>query len=128
MFDKVAVTEEDKRRTDLYKEDAARKELEKTTSNIVGFVSSLKVVVDIGPPDESEWPRLAQLTQRTNQFNFTTVRRTEAELRALGGLGPEQRGSVLRVRVSDRFGNYGLVGTFDLQESAGGARPSTLSC
>jgi len=110
VFDKLAVTEEDKRRTSLYKEDAARKELEQTASNIVDFVSSLKVVVDIGPPDESEWPRLAQLTQRTNQFNFTTVRRTEAELRALGGLGPEARGSVLRVRVSDRFGDYGLVG------------------
>ena len=109
-FDKESVTEEDKRRTNLYKEDAARKELEQTASNIVDFVSSLKVVVDIRPPDESEWPRLAQLTQRTNQFNFTTVRRTEAELRALGGLRPEQRGSVLRVRVSDRFGDYGLVG------------------
>jgi FkbH-like protein len=110
VFDKVAVTEEDKRRTDLYKEDNARKQLEQNASNIVDFVSSLKVVVDIGPPDESEWPRLAQLTQRTNQFNFTTVRRTEAELRAMGCLGSEQRGFVLRVRVSDRFGDYGLVG------------------
>ena len=110
VFDKVAVTEEDKRRTKLYKEDAARKELEQATSNIIDFVSSLKVNVDIGFPDEAEWLRLSQLTQRTNQFNFTTVRRTEAELRALGGFGPEQRGSVLRVKVSDRFGDYGLVG------------------
>ena len=109
-FDKVTVTEEDARRTELYKEDAARKELEKTTSNIVDFVSSLKVVVDIGSPDESEWPRLAQLTQRTNQFNFTTVRRTESELRALAPQAPVGEGPVLRVRVSDRFGDYGLVG------------------
>ena len=116
-FDKVTVTEEDTRRTNLYKEDAARKELEKAASNIVDFVSSLKVVVDIGSPDESEWPRLAQLTQRTNQFNFTTVRRTETELRALGCHAPGEQGSVLRVRVSDRFGDYGLVGLVIYQES-----------
>ena len=116
-FDKVTVTEEDTRRTNLYKEDVARKELEKTASNIVDFVSSLKVVVDIGSPDESEWPRLAQLTQRTNQFNFTTVRRTETELRSLVCHAPGEQGSVLRVRVSDRFGDYGLVGLVIYREA-----------
>jgi FkbH-like protein len=116
-FDKVTVTEEDSRRTKLYKENVARKELEKIASNIVDFVSSLNVVVDIGSPDESEWPRLAQLTQRTNQFNFTTVRRTETELRALACRGPGEQGPVLRVRVSDRFGDYGLVGLIIYRES-----------
>ncbi|MDR2013517.1 MAG: HAD-IIIC family phosphatase [Rhodanobacter sp.] len=104
-FDKPAVTNEDKRRTDLYKEDIARKELESNALDIVEFIASLNVVVDIGPPDESEWPRLAQLTQRTNQFNFSTVRRTESELRNLA-----KEASILRVRVKDRFGDYGLVG------------------
>ena len=109
-FDKVAVTEEDKRRTSLYKEDAARKALEKDATNIVDFVASLKVKVDIDPASEGDWPRLAQLTQRTNQFNFTTVRRTESELRTLVNGPPDRAGQVLRVKVSDRFGDYGLVG------------------
>ena len=109
-FDKVAVTEEDKRRTSLYKEDAARKALEKDATNIVDFVASLKVKVDIDPPGEGDWPRLAQLTQRTNQFNFTTVRRTESELRTLVDGSADRSVQVLKIKVSDRFGDYGLVG------------------
>lgn len=109
-FDKLTVTDEDRRRTNLYKEDAARKEIEKSSTNIIDFVASLKVKVDISAPSDADWPRLAQLTQRTNQFNFTTVRRTESELRTLVGNLPDQAGRVLRVNVSDRFGDYGLVG------------------
>ncbi|MCG2632725.1 HAD-IIIC family phosphatase [Bradyrhizobium sp. WYCCWR 13023] len=126
-FDKVAVTEEDKRRTGMYKEEAARRELEKGTVDIVDFVASLQVEVDIGSPDEAEWARLAQLTQRTNQFNFTTIRRNEAELRALEREAP---GSVQRVRVRDRFGDYGLVGLAINQHRAGELVVDTflLSC
>ena len=51
--------------------------------------------------------RAAQLTLRTNQFNFTTIRRDEAELQALASDG---RHDVRTVRVRDRFGDYGLVG------------------
>ncbi len=105
-FDKLAVTDEDARRTNMYRENAARHELEKSTTDIAEFIASLGLVIDIAPPREDEWPRVAQLTQRTNQFNFTTVRRTEPEMRALPGSGC----TVLRVNVRDRFGDYGLVG------------------
>ena len=105
-FDKIAVTEEDKRRTQLYKEDAARQAFEASATNVGDFIASLDVRVEIQAPAGQEWPRLAQLTQRTNQFNFTTRRRTEPELRAL-----DKSGTIVRsVRVSDRFGDYGLVG------------------
>jgi FkbH-like protein len=105
-FDKIAVTEEDQRRTRLYKEDAARQASETTAADIGEFIASLNVNVDTRAPNEKEWPRLAQLTQRTNQFNFTTRRRSEPELRAIAAKGA----SVLRVNVADRFGDYGLVG------------------
>jgi FkbH-like protein len=103
-FDKIAVTEEDLRRTQMYKDDAARQALK--AADIGDFIASLQVRVDIRPPNDGEWPRLAQLTQRTNQFNFTTKRRTEPELRAMAAAGD----AVLRVSVEDRFGDYGLVG------------------
>jgi FkbH-like protein len=106
IFDKVNVTDEDIRRTSMYQENAAREELEKRTTDIAEFMASLKVVVDIADPLDSEWPRIAQLTQRTNQFNFTTLRRNESEMRSLVSSGK----FVLRVKVSDRFGDYGLVG------------------
>ncbi len=106
VFDKVAVTTEDERRTSLYRENAARQQSEESATDIESFIASLRLNVDVGPPQESEWPRAAQLTQRTNQFNFTTARRSEGELRAVAAAGS----TVLRVRVTDRFGDYGLVG------------------
>ncbi len=105
-FDVLSVTSEDTRRTNMYRENAVRRELEESTTDIAEFITSLKVVTDIAPPEENEWSRVAQLTQRTNQFNFTTIRRTEPEMRAL----PSRGSTVLRVRVRDRFGDYGLVG------------------
>jgi FkbH-like protein len=105
-FDRIALTSEDVRRTALYRENAARKRLEESATDISEFLASLGIVIDIAPPADGEWPRVAQLTQRTNQFNFTTKRRTESEMRALPGNGAR----VLRVNVRDRFGDYGLVG------------------
>lgn len=122
VFDKVAVTAEDQRRTSLYRENAARQQLEESAPDIETFIASLGLQIDIGPPQEAEWPRMAQLTQRTNQFNFTTVRRSEAELRALAAAGS----SVLRVRVADRFGDYGLVGLAIAHATADSLRIDTL--
>ena len=105
-FDKTAVTEEDTRRTAMYRENAARVEFEEAATDIEAFIASLKVVTDIALPNDGEWPRLAQMTQRTNQFNFTTIRRTEPEIRTLPSFGD----IVLRIKVSDRYGDYGIVG------------------
>jgi FkbH-like protein len=114
LFDKIAVTDEDKRRTGMYRENTARLDLEQKTTDIAEFIASLKVVVDIAAPADSEWPRIAQLSQRTNQFNFTTMRRNESEMRGLVSSGK----LVLRVKVSDRFGDYGLVGLVIAAECA----------
>lgn len=107
VFDKLSVTEEDARRTQMYKENSARSHLESTVTDIGAFLASLELQISVVVPDEADWARLSQLTQRTNQFNFTTVRRGEAELRAL----VKQSGyHVFKVTVKDRFGDYGLVG------------------
>jgi FkbH-like protein len=106
VFDKLIVTKEDIRRTDMYRENAARQAVEDSTSDIAEFITSLNVVTEISQPEGDDWPRLAQLTQRTNQFNLSTIRRSDPELRAL----PANGYLVLRVTVRDRFGDYGLVG------------------
>lgn len=106
IFDKTSITDEDARRTSMYRENAARQQLEQGATDITQFIASLNVAVDIVQPTDSEWPRVAQLSQRTNQFNFTTIRRNEFEMRALVGSGS----TVLRVKVCDQFGDYGLVG------------------
>jgi FkbH-like protein len=106
VFDKVAVTDEDSRRTSMYRSDAARRRLEDSAVDVRGFIASLNLLIEIAAPEETEWPRLAQLTQRTNQFNFSTKRCTEVELRGLA----KNAGRVLSVKVRDRFGDYGVVG------------------
>jgi FkbH-like protein len=105
-FDRFVVTNEDTRRTQMYRENAARQSLEVSTADIGDFIASLQLGIDIEPPKDVEWARLAQLTQRTNQFNFTTVRLTEQEMQASQAAGSV----VLGVNVRDRFGDYGLVG------------------
>ncbi len=105
-FDKLATTAEDAQRTRMYRENAARRAMESASTDINQFISALNITVDIAGPNEDDWPRLQQLTQRTNQFNFTTHRWTAAELKSALAEGAH----ILRVRVSDRFGDYGLVG------------------
>ncbi len=110
-FDKQVTTQEDSRRTQLYRENVARRSLESSAGDIGEFLAALDLQVDIQSPQANEWLRIEQLTQRTNQFNFTTRRRSALELKALLAQGAE----VLRVQVSDRFGDYGLVGVLIAQ-------------
>jgi FkbH-like protein len=106
IFDKAITTAEDANRTRMYRENSARRAEESSVTNIDQFLAALNLKIDIDVPSEDEWARIEQLAQRTNQFNFTTRRRTALELKSMIA----SDGHVLRVRVSDRFGDYGLVG------------------
>ena len=105
-FDRNKVTSEDRRRTAMYKQDVERNRLQRQSQSFADFLAGLALDVRISEPAPDQLSRVAQLTQRTNQFNFTTIRRTEAEIRLLAETGRQCR----IVEVSDRFGDYGLVG------------------
>jgi FkbH-like protein len=113
MFDKLTATAEDAGRTRMYKENSARRAIESAVADIGEFLAALDLKIDIAGPSQDEWGRLEQLTQRTNQFNFTTRRRTAQELTFSVANGAH----VFRVRVSDRFGDYGLVGAIVAQNA-----------
>src|SRR5690606_15850903 len=106
-FDAGRVTAEDRQRTQMVQQNRQRRALEQAAGSFQEFLTQLNVVIDIAPLTTDELPRAAQLTHRTNQLNATTIRRTEAELAALMH---EPNTHVLRVRVTDRFGDYGFVG------------------
>jgi HAD superfamily phosphatase (TIGR01681 family) len=93
--------------TALYKEEFRRQEARAETLTFEDFIKSLGLEVDFAPMAADDLRRSAQLTLRTNQFNFTTIRREESELQALAADG---RHEIRTVRVRDRFGDYGLVG------------------
>lgn len=106
-FDHWKITEEDRRRSAMYAEQVERTRFERAAVNLQDFISGLKLRVQISTMSREQLPRVAQLTQRTNQMNFTGVRRSEAEIDALVHSGALE---CLTVDVSDRFGSYGLVG------------------
>ena len=106
-FDVREATREDERRTELYREEFKRQDLRAATLTFEDFINSLQLDVDIAPLSADDVKRAAQLTLRTNQFNFTTIRREEADVQALASDG---RHDIRTVRVRDRFGDYGLVG------------------
>lgn len=117
IFDQQGhATEEDRKRNQYYSEISARSRLERQTASFEEFIARLELKIGIEAIDESSLARAAQLTQRTNQMNLSTVRRTEAELRQLLDAGVLE-GRV--IRVEDRFGDYGLVGLLLLNASPG---------
>lgn len=107
VFDHWSTTQEDRERPAMYMQQAERASLERQSASLEEFLSSLKLDVRIAPMQVDQLPRVAQLTQRTNQMNFTTIRRTEKEVQNLLRSGGFE---CLTVDVSDRFGSYGLTG------------------
>jgi FkbH-like protein len=106
-FDRIVVTEEDRHRHVYYSQaQEFGRELQKAQS-AGHFLETLDLTVRIEPLTAERLPRVAQLTQRTNQFNFSTIRRSENEIRNLVASGALE---CWTVDVSDRFGDYGLTG------------------
>jgi FkbH-like protein len=107
LFETSAFTEEDGQRTALYQEEAKRKVLEQSFTNVDDYLTSLEMKITIAPFDSFHLPRIAQLIQRSNQFNLTTRRWGQAECEALMNAGPNT--VPLYVRLTDKFGDYGLI-------------------
>ena len=105
-FDRLGRTQEDSQRARFYEQSTAREGLRSASVTFAEFISSLRLEVRIFATGPENLPRIAQLTQRTNQFNNTTIRRTEQQVAQALSSGAE----CLAVEVRDRFGDYGLVG------------------
>ena len=106
-FDRLERTQEDSQRADFYRQSPAREALRTSSLTFADFVASLALEVRLFAPGPEHLARVAQLTQRTNQFNNTTIRRTEPEVRRDLASSEVQ---CIAFEVSDRFGDYGLVG------------------
>jgi FkbH-like protein len=107
VFERLQVTEEDKRRTQLYAEQRSRTELLESSASLEDFYRSLQMRVEIALVNDETFARAAQLTQKTNQFNLTTRRYTDQQLSDVLAR-PSWR--VYTLRATDRFGDNGIVG------------------
>ena len=126
-FDHLKITATDRQRTALYRQNAQREQARQGAASFEAFLATLELEIHISQMTPEQVERVAQLTQRTNQFNVSTIRRTEGEVAHLSRAG-ELEFSVVEVR--DRFGDYGLVGVMAFKTQANALHVDTflLSC
>jgi len=106
LFDQFFVSEEDKKRHKMYKQDFKRKKALSKSENYEDFLKSLKIKTEIKLVNKFTIQRCAQLVERTNQFNLTNYRYQANEI-----LNFLQKKSIgLSIKLSDKFGDYGIVG------------------
>ena len=107
VFDTLAFSEEDRKRGAMYRIEGLRRRLQSQTPSLEEFYYSLEMELTVQKVEWSGIARAAQLTQRTNQFNLTTRRYSEAEVRSLL---ESPRHELYTVRLHDRFGDDGIIG------------------
>lgn len=104
-FQTLTLTEEDKQRGGMYVAERKRKELQSIVPTVDEYLATLNIHINLKLNDLSCVARLAQMTQKTNQFNLTTKRSTESEMISLINNGA----LVYAAEVEDKFGSYGLT-------------------
>lgn len=100
-----AATDEDRRKTELYRAEVRRREAA-TGLSADDYLKSLETWATVRPARAEDVPRLAQLSQKSNQFNVCTNRYAEAEAAAFAA---DADRLLVSVRAGDRFGDHGLV-------------------
>ncbi len=106
-FDALGLTAEDRQRGQMYAAERSRREIRSNSVDMESFLADLQIRVKVSRADPFSIPRIAQLTQRTNQFNATTRRYSPADVERLAG---DKGTRVYAVSASDRFGDSGIVG------------------
>ncbi len=106
LFETASYSNADKDRTKQYQVEAKRVSLSKTFTNETEFLKSLNMVSTVSGFTKFNTPRIAQLSQRSNQFNLRTIRYTEADITALAE-NPDVID--LSFTLEDKFGDNGLI-------------------
>lgn len=106
-FESIAFTDEDRQRAEQYYTNAQREKIRVEASSIDDYLRSLEMTMQVRPFDSVGLARITQLINKTNQFNLTTRRCDEVQVRAW----MESADHVtMQVRVTDKFGDNGIIG------------------
>lgn len=106
LFERITVSSADSDRTRQYREEAGRRNLETSFGSYDEYLEALDMVGEAKAFDEFNTPRIAQLSQRSNQFNLRTVRYTEDQVRELAG---SEEYITRYFTLKDKFGDHGLI-------------------
>lgn len=113
LFETASYSSADKDRTKQYQVEAQRVSSAKKFTNEADFLKSLEMISEVSGFTSYNTPRVAQLSQRSNQFNLRTIRYTEDQITAIEK-DPKQKGFAFT--LEDKFGDNGLIAVVILQE------------
>jgi FkbH-like protein len=105
-FAVYTLTEEDRTKTEQYRANALRTNAQRSFTGMEEYIRSLDIALKIAEVNDLTLSRAAQMTQKTNQFNLTTRRYTDADLKNMSHTGHR----IFTLSVSDKFGDSGLTG------------------
>lgn len=106
-FNRVSLTKEDIDKGRQYRMRGLSEELRESSTNLEEFLRGLEMRARVRLLESQDLPRVAQLTQKTNQFNLTTRRYGEPEILVMQQDG---RHRIFTLELEDKFGHHGLVG------------------
>jgi FkbH-like protein len=106
-FEAVTFSQEDRDRAGYYQSNAQRAAILSASADLGGYLASLDMVCSIGLVDPVSRARTSQLINKSNQFNLTTRRYSEAEVAAAEA---EPSRHAIQIRLTDRFGDNGIIG------------------
>ena len=113
-FNVLHRTNEDRKRGEMYSQQRERINLERNISNLDDFLKELDIRVKIKQSNEFLIPRISQLTLKTNQFNLTTRRYQEEEIRTLSN---NKQYLVGCAQVMDKFGDNGITSVYIIKKN-----------
>lgn len=127
LFDRGIVSAEDEARTEQYRAELNRESVRASVTDMDSYLVSLEMVATIRRINPIDVPRVAQLINKSNQFNLTTRRRSEAELLSLL---ENANYSGFSIRLCDKFGDSGLIAVVIAEQEGAALRIDTwlMSC
>src|ERR1700728_1991597 len=105
-FEAIPVTQEDRQRATQYQTNLEREAFREAVTDISSYLQGLRMELIVQPFDDGNLQRIVQLINKTNQFNLTTRRYSEAEIRTMMS---DPRGITWQFRLKDRFGDNGII-------------------
>jgi FkbH-like protein len=106
-FEAIGFSNEDRTRADSYAANALRAEVKAKARDLGEYLNSLEMIISHAAFDAVNRPRIAQLINKSNQFNLTSKRYTEP---AVAALEADPARHTFQTRLRDRFGDFGLIG------------------
>lgn len=115
LFEAVAFSPEDRDRTQQYRAEEEREKWKEQISSYEEYLQGLEMTAWSAPFDKMHYSRIAQLTQRSNQFNLRTIRYTEEEIKEVAS---NEKFITLYFCLCDKFGDHGLVSVVILEKKS----------